>query len=170
MDLHSALSGTLGDEAFEVPLGEHLRLERPLFNQGVPTKYALHHGNQLSFYVEDPEGRLIEIHGLINVRFPPPLADPIVLDLPEEELLREVERVARQFGLPTSSTSRCASWQQGWGRGPHADVCRACGLCVVGCPEKKKGRRCRFCLHNPIPSAKQGRPKSGEASRVRTIY
>jgi catechol-2,3-dioxygenase len=56
----------------------------------------------LSFYFEDPEGHTIEIYWPTNVRVRQFLADPIDLDLPEEELLRAVERVTGQ----APSTSR----------------------------------------------------------------
>jgi NAD(P)-dependent dehydrogenase (short-subunit alcohol dehydrogenase family)/catechol-2,3-dioxygenase len=87
--------------AFEVAsLGELKSAYRETKERGVPIKFALNHGNQLSYYVEDPEGHLIEMYWLIHYHFPPPVAEPIDLDLPEEELLREVERTAKRLGVP----------------------------------------------------------------------
>ena len=59
----------------------------------VPIEMALNHGVQLSFYFRDPEGHRLEIYWLTPLRnLSVGLADPIDLDLPEEELRREVER------------------------------------------------------------------------------
>jgi len=91
--------------AFEVAsLGELQRSYREM-KARVPIKMAYNHGVQLSFYFEDPEGHLIEIYWLTPVRILPGVADPIDLDRPEEELLREVERTAQRFGTPTPSAS-----------------------------------------------------------------
>ena len=87
-------------------LGEFKALYRQVKEQGVPIKMVLNHGTQLSFYFDDPEGHLIEIYWSTNLPILEALADPIDLDRPEEELLREVERVARQLGHPASSTLR----------------------------------------------------------------
>jgi catechol 2,3-dioxygenase-like lactoylglutathione lyase family enzyme len=92
--------------AFKVAsLAELLTFYREVKERGVPIKYALNHGNSLSFYFDDPEGHMIEIYWATHVRVPQNLADPIDLDLPEEELLREVERMARQLGVRAPSTS-----------------------------------------------------------------
>jgi catechol-2,3-dioxygenase len=97
---------TLAHMAFRVAsLGELKAWYRQIQERGVPVKFALNHGTELSFYFDDPEGHMIEIYWATNLPIREALADPIDLDRPEEELLREVERVARQFGLPTSSTS-----------------------------------------------------------------
>jgi catechol 2,3-dioxygenase len=82
--------------AFEVAsLGELKTSYREVKERGVPIKMTMNHGVALSFYFDDPEGHNIEIYWLTHVnvrqRF---YAKPIDLDLPEEELLREVERVA----------------------------------------------------------------------------
>jgi catechol 2,3-dioxygenase-like lactoylglutathione lyase family enzyme len=92
--------------AFEVASVAELKTAyREVKARGVPIKMALNHGVQLSFYFEDPEGHLIEIYWLTPVRILPGLADPIDLDLPEEELRREVERTARRFGAPAPATA-----------------------------------------------------------------
>jgi catechol-2,3-dioxygenase len=57
-----------------------------------------------SFYFEDPEGHLIEVYWATNLPIRDNYAEPIDLDLPEEELLREVDRLAAHFGVQASST------------------------------------------------------------------
>jgi catechol-2,3-dioxygenase len=97
---------TLAHTAFRVAsLGELKTWYRQIKERGVSIKFALNHGTEFSFYFDDPEGHMIEIYWGTNLPIRRALADPIDLDRPEEELLREVERVAKQFGLPTSSTS-----------------------------------------------------------------
>jgi catechol-2,3-dioxygenase len=94
---------TRAHTAFTVAsLGELRTFYHQVIKRGVPIKYALNHGVSLSFYFDDPEGHTIEIYWPTNVRVRQFLADPIDLDLPEEELLRAVERVTGQ----APSTSR----------------------------------------------------------------
>jgi catechol 2,3-dioxygenase len=93
---------TLAHTAYAVAsLAELKASYREMKERGVPIKYALNHGNQLSFYIEDPEGHFIEIYWLINARFPAIAADSIDLDRPEAELQREVESLASRLGLPS---------------------------------------------------------------------
>lgn len=92
--------------AYEVESVTQLKAAYREIKERVPIKMALNHGNQLSFYLEDPEGHLIEIYWVINVRIPTYVAEPIDLDLPEEELLREVERVAAQAVASAPSAPR----------------------------------------------------------------
>jgi catechol 2,3-dioxygenase len=79
--------------------------------RGVTIEMAVNHGVQLSFYFRDPEAHRIEIYWLTPIRnlahrqLIPALLDPIDLDLPEEELRREVERTARRFGVPVPATA-----------------------------------------------------------------
>ena len=97
---------TFAHTAFKVAsLGELLTFYRQIKEQSLPIKLALNHGSSLAFYFDDPEGNMIEIYWPTNVRVRQPYAHPIDLDVPEEELLRDVERVAGQFGLPASPTS-----------------------------------------------------------------
>ena len=98
---------TRAHTAFKVAsLGELRTFYRQVKERGVPIKYTFNHGVSLSFYFEDPEGHTIEIYWPTNVRVRQILlADPIDLDLPEEELLREVERVAGQLGRRAPATS-----------------------------------------------------------------
>ena len=60
------------------------------------------HGNHrmLAFYFDDPEGKLIGVYWATDVDVRQPYGHPIDLDLPEEELLRDVARVAEAHGLP----------------------------------------------------------------------
>jgi catechol-2,3-dioxygenase len=105
----------LAHTAFKVAsLGELLASYRHIKERGVPIKSALNHGIALSFYFDDPEGHVIEIYWPTYDRRPEqrsarPIdfyAQPIDLDRPEEEVRREVERVAGQLGLRAPPTSR----------------------------------------------------------------
>ena len=71
-----------------------LAFYRNIKEKGVPIKYSLNHATEFSFYFEDPEGHLIEIYWATNLPIPDNYAEPIDLDLSEEELLREVDRLA----------------------------------------------------------------------------
>ena len=107
---HDLVFGTdpmVAHTAFEVASVAELKAAyREVKAQGVPIEMAVNHGVQLSFYFRDPEGHRLEIYWLTPVRnLPVGLADPIDLDLSEEELVREVERTARRFGLPAPATT-----------------------------------------------------------------
>ena len=93
--------------AFRVAsLKELLTFYRRIKEQKLPIKFAFNHLASLAFYFEDPEGHLIEIYWATNVRGArQPIGEPIDFDLPEEELLREVERMAQQYGVPASPAS-----------------------------------------------------------------
>jgi catechol-2,3-dioxygenase len=97
----------LAHTAFRVAsLKELLTFYRQVKEQSLPIKFAFNHVASLAFYFEDPEGNIIEIYWATNVRgVRQPIVEPIDFDVPEEELLRDVERVAQQFGLPASRTS-----------------------------------------------------------------
>ena len=87
--------------AFRVAsLGDLQTFYRHVKGQGVSIKVMLNHGSSLAFYFDDPEGNMIEIYWATAVDVRQPYANPIDLDLPEEELLRDVARVAEAFGLP----------------------------------------------------------------------
>ena len=87
--------------AFRVAsLGDLQTFYREVKGQGVSIKVTLNHGSSLAFYFDDPEGNMIEIYWATGIDVRPPYADPIDLDLPEGELLRDVARVAEAFGLP----------------------------------------------------------------------
>lgn len=104
-DLLFLADPTSAHTAFEVAsLGELLACYREI-KARVPIKMARNHGVMLSFYFEDPEGHVIEINWPTNVRDRQGRSDPIDLDRPEEEVRREVERMARQFGLIAAATA-----------------------------------------------------------------
>lgn len=95
----------LAHTAFKVAsLGDLQTFYRQIKEQGLPIKVMLNHGGSLAFYFDDPEGNMIEIYWATGVHVRQPYAHPIDLDLPEEELLRDVMRVAESFGLPVPST------------------------------------------------------------------
>jgi catechol-2,3-dioxygenase len=74
-------------------LKELLTFYRRIKERNLPIKYAFNHIASLAFYFEDPEGHLIEIYWATNVRRArQPIGEPIDFDVPEEELLRELER------------------------------------------------------------------------------
>jgi catechol-2,3-dioxygenase len=98
---------TVAHTAFRVAsLGDLKAWYSQIKQRGVPIKFALNHGTEFSFYFGDPEGNLIEIYWSTNLPIRQALADPIDLDRPEEELQREVGRLARQFRIETASASR----------------------------------------------------------------
>jgi catechol-2,3-dioxygenase len=100
-------NGSLAHTAFRVAsLGDLLAFYRNIKEKGVPIKYSLNHATEFSFYFEDPEGHLIEIYWATNLPIPDNYAEPIDLDLSEEELLREVDRLAAHFGVQPSSMPR----------------------------------------------------------------
>ncbi len=68
--------------------------------RGLPIKMALNHGCSLAFYFDDPEGNMIEIYWPTNIHNWQPYGDPIDLEWSEEELVHDVERVARLTGQP----------------------------------------------------------------------
>lgn len=101
-DLVFFANPVMAHTAFEVAsLGELKTAHREISERGVTITHALNHGVSLSFYFDDPEGNNIEIYWSTS---PDPrvrermvmarrFAQPIDLDLPEEELQREVERM-----------------------------------------------------------------------------
>ena len=92
--------------AFRVSsLAELLRLYRQV-KERVPIKNTFNHGVAFSLYFDDPSGHNIEIYWLTHVAVPPDFpVRPIDLELPEEELQWEVERMAEQYGRKVPSTS-----------------------------------------------------------------
>jgi catechol-2,3-dioxygenase len=96
----------LAHVAFRVATLADLRaFYRQITERGIPIKRAVNHGTSLAFYFDDPEGNMIEIYWSTDVRNWQPYADPIDLRAPEDELMREVARVAAQAGLslPTAA-------------------------------------------------------------------
>ncbi|MGO8948195.1 MAG: VOC family protein [Ktedonobacterales bacterium] len=100
-DLVFFANPALAHTAFEVgSLSELQTAYREIKQRGVTITHALNHGVSLSFYFDDSEGNNIEVYWSTS---PDPrvrerlaaarrYAVPIDLDLPEEELLREVKR------------------------------------------------------------------------------
>ena len=97
----------LAHTAFRVAsLKELLTYYRQIKERGLFIRFAFNHVVSLAFYFDDPEGHLIEIYWATDIRdVRQPIGEPIDFDAPEEELLREVERVAQQFRLPDSQAS-----------------------------------------------------------------
>lgn len=91
-------------------LAELKEWHRHLKEKGVQIAVVLNHGVSLSLYLQDPEGRRIEIFWLTHVEVTNPnfWAQPIDLDRPDEELLAEVRRVATS----TESVEPPTDWQQ----------------------------------------------------------
>jgi len=105
-DLVFFANPTLAHTAFKVAsLGELKTWHCQIRERGIPIKFALNHGTEFSFYFDDPEGHMIEMYWSTNLPIRRALADPIDLDRPEEELMREVKRLAREVDLATSSKS-----------------------------------------------------------------
>ncbi len=99
-DLVFFANPTLVHTAFRVAsLGDLRAFYRNIKERGVPVKYSLNNATEFPFYFEDPEGHLIEIYWATNLHIPDAYAEPIDLDLPEEGLLREVDRLAAYFGV-----------------------------------------------------------------------
>jgi catechol-2,3-dioxygenase len=92
----------LAHVAFRVEeLADLLSFYHRIKEQGLSTR-SVNHGNSLAFYFEDPEGNRIEIYWSTHLRIHQPFVRPIDLDLPEAELLRQVQWVAEQFTNPLS--------------------------------------------------------------------
>lgn len=94
--------------AFRVAsLAELREHHRRVVERGIPVKMALNHGCSLAFYFDDPEGNMIEVYWATNVHNWQPYGDPIDLAAPEDALLADVERVARETGArPTPAGPR----------------------------------------------------------------
>lgn len=88
-----------------------LTFYRRIKEQDLPIAFAFNHVASLAFYFlaiyfEDPEGHLIESYWATNVHGArQPIGEPIDFELPQEELLREVERVTQPCGVPAPARS-----------------------------------------------------------------
>jgi|GEM_PF-1447898 len=101
----------LAHTAVEVEsLADLKKFYREIKERGIPIKYALNHGNSFSFYFDDPEGNMLEVYWPIYVRFLQNYAEPIDFDLPEEELMRVVDQVTKQFGTPIPTMPKMAKF------------------------------------------------------------
>lgn len=65
--------------------------------QGARDVDAITHGNAVSFYVRDPEGNRLELFVDTPWYVSQPMKVPVDLELPEAQLLAEVERHARSL-------------------------------------------------------------------------
>src|SRR5262245_53975177 len=85
--------------AFKVGSLAHLRtLYRQITERGIPIKMAMNHGCSLAFYIDDPEGNMIEVYwptGLDNWQ---PHGDPLDLDRSDADLIQEVKEIATRAG------------------------------------------------------------------------
>jgi len=87
--------------AFRVEdLNEFLAFYHEVKDRGVPPiKFTFNHGVWFSFYFDDPEGHNIEIYWPTYANVPQDYqVQPINLDRPKEEILREADRLAGQYG------------------------------------------------------------------------
>ena len=91
--------------AFKVNSLAALRtLHRQITERGIPIKMALNHGCSLAFYIDDPEGNMIEVYwptGLHNLQ---PYGDPFDLDASDADLIQEVADIAARAGLSLPPT------------------------------------------------------------------
>jgi hypothetical protein len=58
--------------------------------------FGLNHGNAWSIYFNDPEDNLVEVFLDTPFYVPEPHGDPLDLDKPDDEILRETEAVCRR--------------------------------------------------------------------------
>jgi catechol-2,3-dioxygenase len=93
--------------AFRVATLAELRERyRAVVDRGIPINTAVNHGCSLAFYFDDPEGNQIEVYWATDVHNWQPYGDPIDLAASEEELLADVERVARETGAGAAAAGR----------------------------------------------------------------
>jgi hypothetical protein len=86
--------------AFKVNSLAALRtLYRQTTERGIPIKMTLNHGCSLAFYIDDPEGNMIEVYWPTGLHNRQPYGDPFDLDAPEAELIQEVAEIAARAGL-----------------------------------------------------------------------
>jgi catechol-2,3-dioxygenase len=99
-DIVFVSNAAIAHTAFRVAsLGDLLAFYRKIKDHGVPIRYCLNHIVELAFYFEDPEGHVIEIYWATGLPPVPDVhAEPIDLEVPEERLRREVERLAAHYG------------------------------------------------------------------------
>jgi catechol 2,3-dioxygenase len=83
--------------AFTVPSLAELRRarDRALAAGGTGLR-QVNHGNARSVHVADPEGNVIEVYLDSPFHIPQPHGDPLDLDRPDEEILRETEAMCRR--------------------------------------------------------------------------
>jgi catechol-2,3-dioxygenase len=95
---------------FATPIYRHLAFKaasladlRALYRQvvarGIPIKLTFNHGCSLAFYIDDPEGNMVEVYwptGLHNLQ---PYGDPLNFEASDAELIAEVAGIAARAGL-----------------------------------------------------------------------
>ena len=80
--------------AFKVASLANLRaMYQRVIGRGVPVKMAFNHGVSIAFYLEDPEGQVIEVYWPTGVAWRQPYGDPIDLTLSEEAIQRKVREL-----------------------------------------------------------------------------
>ena len=86
--------------AFKVASLADLRtLYRQISERGIPIKMSLNHGCSLAFYLDDPEGNMIEVYWPTGLHNRQPYGDPFDLDATEADLIQEVADIAASAGL-----------------------------------------------------------------------
>jgi len=86
--------------AFKVASLADLRtLYRQITERGTPIKMSLNHGCSLAFYLDDPEGNMIEVYWPTGLHNHQPYGDPLDLDASEATLIEEVAEIAARAGL-----------------------------------------------------------------------
>lgn len=87
--------------AFKVGSLADLRaLHRQMTERGIPIKMTMNHGCSLAFYIDDPEGNMIEIYWPTGLHKRQPYGDPFDLEASEADLIQEVVDIAAAAGLP----------------------------------------------------------------------
>jgi catechol-2,3-dioxygenase len=77
---------------------------RELVDRGVEIEETTNHGCSIAFYVRDPEGHRIEFYWeTSNVRHWQPYLSPADLNASDDELLADVERIAREAPAATAA-------------------------------------------------------------------
>jgi catechol 2,3-dioxygenase len=89
-------------------LGELIAFYRRIRAEEAPELVSVSHGNAWSIYFRDPEGNRIEVFTDSPWHVPQPVREPIHLDRPEAEILRETEAFCR--GRP--GFRPMAEWRQ----------------------------------------------------------
>lgn len=83
----------LAHTAFRVDTLAELQAQyRRVMERGIPIKRVTNSGASLAFFIDDPDGNMIEVYWPTGRECRQPYAAPLDLTQPEETLLREVER------------------------------------------------------------------------------
>jgi catechol-2,3-dioxygenase len=100
--------------AFKVASLNQLRtLHRQISERGIPIKFAMNHGCSLAFYIDDPEGNMIEIYWPTGLDNRQPHGDPLDLERSDTDLIQEVEDIATRAGLALPPTLVAMSTREG---------------------------------------------------------